>query len=108
MKVLPQAFEFIRSLPDKMRAKVYREIDLLKVYGYQLGEPHAKALKNTEGLKELRIKIATNICRIFYFHYKDMVYVATSGYIKKSNKTDEREINRALRIRSEFIKEYGS
>jgi phage-related protein len=103
--VLPAAYEFINGLPVKMRAKVYRGIELLKLFGYRLVEPHAKTLKNAEGLKELRIKLATDICRIFYFHYKERMYVATSGYIKKSDKTDEQEIQRALRIRTEFLEE---
>ena len=106
VKVLTEASEFIRSLPVKLRAKAYREIELLKIYGYYLSEPHSKTLKNTDGLKELRVKVATDICRIFYFHFKDKVYIATSGYVKKSDKTDEREIQRALKIRREFLKEY--
>ena len=104
MNVLPAAYEFIRSLPDKMRAKVFRGIDLLKLFGYRLGEPHAKTLKNAEGLKELRIKVATDICRIFYFHHKDNLYVQTSGYIKKTDKTDQQEIERALKLRDEFLR----
>jgi phage-related protein len=104
VKVLPPAFEFIRSLPEKMRAKVFRGIDLLKLFGYRLGEPHAKTLKNAEGLKELRIKFATDICRIFYFHHKNNLYVLTSGYIKKKDKTDEQEIERALKLRDDFLR----
>jgi len=88
-----------------MKAKVYRGIDLLKLFGFQLTEPHSKTLKNADGLKELRIKVAIDICRIFYFYYKDRVYVCTSGYIKKTDKTDEMEIQKALKIRGGFIKE---
>jgi phage-related protein len=108
MIVLPPAVEFINGMPEKMRAKVYRGIELLKAFGYRLGAPHAKTLKNAEGLRELRIKLATDICRIFYFHYKDRLYVATSGYTKKTDKTDEQEIRRALKIRNEFLKEGSS
>jgi len=107
VKILPQAHEFIRSLNPKMRAKVYRGIDLLKLFGFRLTEPHAKTLKSDEGLKELRVKVATDICRLFYFHHKEKLYVCTSGYTKKTDKTDEQEIQRALRIRNDFIKEYG-
>lgn len=106
VNVLPLAHEFIIKLPIKMRAKVYRGIDLLKLFGYQLGEPHAKTLKNAEGLKELRIKVASDICRVFYFHYKDKLYICMSGYIKKTDETDQKEIERALRIRNNFLQEY--
>jgi phage-related protein len=107
VKVLPPAHDFINNLPLKMRAKVYRGIDLLKLFGFRLGEPHVKTLKNAEGLRELRVKLATDICRVFFFHYRDRLYVVTSGYIKKTDKTDEQEIQRALRIRNEFLVEGG-
>lgn len=107
VKVLPPAHAFISGLPEKMRAKVYREIDLLKQFGYRLGKPHTETLKKADGLKELRVKLASDICRVFYFHRKDRVYVCTSGYVKKANKTDPQEIQRALRIRNEFLQEYG-
>jgi len=108
VKVLPPAYEFLCSLNPKMRAKVFRAIDLLKLFGFRLSEPHAKTLKNAEGFKELRVKLATDICRIFYFHHRDKLYICTSGYIKKTDKTDEQEMQRALRIRKDFLKEYGS
>jgi phage-related protein len=106
VKVLPPAYDFIRSLPPKMRAKLYRGIDLLKLFGFRLAEPHVKALKDTGGLKELRVKIATDICRLFYFHYMGNIYVCTSGYIKKADTTDEQELKRALRIRNNFLQEH--
>jgi len=46
VKVLPPAYDFICSLNPKMRAKVYRGIDLLKLFGFRLCEPHAKTLKS--------------------------------------------------------------
>lgn len=105
VKVLSPAHEFISNLNPKMRAKVYRGLDLLKLFGYRLSEPNAKTLKNAEGLKELRVKMATDICRLFYFHHKEKLYVCTSGYTKKTDKTDVQEIQRALRIRNDFLQE---
>jgi phage-related protein len=107
VKILPPAHEFIRSLNPKMRAKVYRGIDLLKLFGFRLTEPHSKALKSAKGLKELRVKVAADICRLFYFYHKEKVYICTSGYIKKTDKTDEQEIQRALKIRNDFLQEYS-
>ncbi|MFH0920700.1 MAG: type II toxin-antitoxin system RelE/ParE family toxin [Fibrobacterota bacterium] len=98
VRILHQADAFIQSLPVKMRAKTYRTIGLLEMFGYQLAEPHAKTLTGYEGLKELRIKFASDICRLFYFHLNNTIYVVTSGYQKKDSKTDIREIERALRL----------
>ena len=83
VEVMPPAVDFIHSLSPKLRAKALRAIELLKEFGFRLGEPHSKTLVGTDGLKELRVKVGTDICRIFYFHHKGNLYVATSGYIKK-------------------------
>jgi phage-related protein len=105
VRLLDPANEFIDSLPGKMQAKVYHTIDMLKEFGYQLKEPWSKTLRNAEGMKELRVKLASNICRLFYFHHKVKLYVVTSGYTKKRDKTDKREIERALRLMHEVLRE---
>lgn len=103
--LLDPANEFIDSLPMKMQSKVYRTIDMLREFGYQLREPWSKTLQNTEGMKELRVKLASNICRLFYFHFKDKLYVVTSGYTKKQDKTDKNEIERAFYLMHKVILE---
>ncbi len=104
VELLQPAVDFISSLPVKTRAKVFRTIGLLESFGYQLSEPHSKTLKGHEGLKELRIKLASNIFRLFYFYYRKKVYIITSGYQKKDKKTDQKEIDRALRLMHEYTK----
>lgn len=108
VRLLEPAYDFIESLPLKMQNKAYRTIDLLREFGYRLPEPYCKTLKGTAGVKELRVKLATDICRLFYFHHKDTVYIVTSGYIKKTDKTDEEEIRRAVRLREQFLQEDAS
>jgi phage-related protein len=105
VRLLAPAYDFIESLPAKMQSKVYRTIDLLREFGYRLPEPYSKSLTGTPGLKELRVKLATDICRLFYFHHKGKVYIVTSGYVKKRDKTDPKEILRALRLRDEVVRE---
>lgn len=51
------------------------------------------------------MKLATDIYRLFYFHYKEKEYVVTSGYMKKKNETEKKEIERALRLMGEVLKE---
>lgn len=104
VRILVPANDFINTLPMKMQSKVYRTIDLLREFGYKLPQPYCKTLTGISGLKELRIKLATDICRLFYFHYKEKIYVVTSGYIKKKNETDKNEIERAIRLMNDVLK----
>ena len=101
---MEQAQIFLESLDKKKRAKVVRSIELLKQFGHRLPMPHAKKLKGYQ-LHELRIKQGTDIIRMFYFITGDTVCVITSGYVKKSNHTNQTEIERAIRIRDQFLEE---
>ncbi len=67
VEITEEAIEFILSLPVKMQAKILRTINLLKEFGYSLSEPHSKKLKSIDGVFELRIKLGSDICRLFYF-----------------------------------------
>jgi phage-related protein len=86
-----------------MMAKSYRTIKLLSEFGPALTLPHSRKIVGTEDLYELRIQVGTNICRLFYFYHKKELYVILSGFIKKENKTDPREIKKALKIRMEYV-----
>jgi len=105
VELTEDVISFILSLPIKMQAKIQRTIELLKEFGYNLPEPHSKKIKSTSTLYELRIKQGNNICRLFYFHFKGKIYIITSGYIKKTNRTDKRQIEKALNIMNQFLEQ---
>lgn len=105
IEMLPEAIRFIDTLEKKMKAKALKTIDLLKEFGPYLREPHTKKIKNVKKLFELRIQQGNNIARIFYFHYKNKIYLLTSGFIKKKNKTDINEIEKAENIMKLYLEE---
>jgi len=105
VKLTEQVIQFIISLPVKMQAKVQRTIQLLEEFGYTLPEPHSKKIKTTKNVYELRIKQGNDICRLFYFYWKDKIYIITSGYIKKADKTDKKQIEKAINIMKKFMEE---
>lgn len=92
--------DFLLSVDKKMRAKAFKEIDLLEEYGTNLREPYSKAIKS--GIFELRIKVATDISRVFYFFFDGKKIVLTNGFIKKTQKTPEREIEKALQYKADY------
>ncbi len=96
--------DFLMNLNPKKRAKAFRDIELLKVYGYELREPYTKSIKGklNKGIYELRIKHSTENSRIFYFTYKDNVFVLLNGFIKKTSKTPSRELERARKYKEDF------
>lgn len=100
--------EFLLSLSPKMRAKAFREIELLKSYGLELRAPHTKSIKGkkNKGLFELRVRFSSNISRIFYFIHSGYTFVLLNGFVKKTRKTPKREIKRARKYKEDFERRY--
>ena len=91
--------EFLNSLDIKMRAKMYREIDLLVINGPELREPHSKHLE--DGIFELRAKQSNDISRVLYFFIGKKA-VLTNGFVKKTKKTPKKERKLAKRYRRDY------
>ena len=94
--------EFILSLNLKMQAKVFRILELLEIKGNELREPYSKHLE--DGIFEIRVKIGTNITRIFYFFVLGHKVILTNGFTKKMQKTPRREVELAKMRRDEYMK----
>ena len=96
--------EFLLSLRPKMRAKAYSEIELLKKHGPALREPYVKPVKGSKnkGIYELRIRFSSDICRIFYFSFEQNTFVLLHGFVKKSSKIPERELERARKYKADY------
>jgi phage-related protein len=102
---------YIQELNDKIAAnkdarikysKILRYIDRLRTYGVAIGEPAVKHIAGTE-LWELR---PLND-RIFFAYWKDNIFVLLSYFVKKSQRTPPREIERAERNLKDFLERYG-
>ncbi len=96
--------EFLLSLQPKLRAKAFKDIELLKKHGDELTEPYVKRIqgKKFRGLYELRIKFSSDIVRIFYFTYFDNKYILLHGFIKKTMNTPAKELERALQYMEDY------
>jgi phage-related protein len=63
--------------------------------------PRTERVAGTEGLYELRVG-RTDIARVFFFFRPGQEIVCTSGYVKKSQRLDSGEIERALRYQADW------
>lgn len=96
------AEEFILSQDVKMRAKLFRLLELLEEKGNTLREPYSKSLD--DGIFEIRAKQGSNITYVLYFFYIGNKIILTNGFIKKSQKTPPSEIDLAKKYRAEYEK----
>jgi phage-related protein len=107
VKMLPPAAKFLDSMPDRLRAKATRTIELLREFGPFLREPHAKKVTDRQGLFELRVALGRDTCRFFYFWHGAQVVVLTSGYMKKGMKLERRELERADSLMTKYLEGEG-
>lgn len=97
--------EFLNGLDIKMRQKMLRSIQALQDMGISLRMPLSESLE--DGIFELRAKSGTNISRVMYFFIIGNRAVLTHGFIKKTQKTPRRELQRAKDIRADYFRRFG-
>lgn len=77
--------DFLYSLNPKLRAKAFSDIELLRKLGSELTEPYVKSLKGKYNNK----------------------FVLLHGFIKKTMKTPEREIDKARKYMEDYKRRGG-
>jgi phage-related protein len=68
-------------------------------------EAYLKHITGTEGLYEVKVKLSTNIYRIFCFFDEGKLIIIINGFQKKTQKTPKTEIKKALKIKQTYEKE---
>lgn len=81
---------FIELLGNDRRSDVYKNVNVLKEFGYEIGLPYSRSLG--QGLYELR---SVNFgVRLFYIFYQNNALVL-HAFIKKQNKIPKKELDLA-------------
>lgn len=97
--------DFIDSLPLGTQAKVFRLMDLLGDYGVLLKEPYTKQIRDK--IREIRIRDNRGAVRVLYFTFTGKRFVLLHGFVKKSDKIPEKEIEIAEKRMTDFLQRYG-
>ena len=94
--------EFKKSLPRNTLSKIYQMFIYLMTLE-QVPEKYFKAITNIKGLYEIRVEEGGNIYRIFCCIDEGNLVILFNGFQKKTQKTPQREIERAERIMNEYF-----
>ena len=93
--------DFNKKQRIKVRNKILwtlRVIETLPI----VPELYLKHIEGTDGLFEIRIQQGSDIFRIFCFFDEGNLVVLANGFQKKTNKTPKSEIDKALKIKTEY------
>ncbi|NDV59843.1 type II toxin-antitoxin system RelE/ParE family toxin [Bacteroides sp. 519] len=101
---LQEALEFLQDIEDKARDKIIYNIDKAT---YVMDPKLFKKLEDTD-IWEFRTQYNNKQYRLLAFWdktgEKDTLVIATHGFIKKTDKTPLREIEKANNIMKEYFK----
>ena len=103
--------EFLRKQPAKVQNKIFKIIEAIETLE-RIPSQYLKHLANTDGLYEARIKLGSNIWRVFCFFDKGKLVILLNGFQKKTQKTPKSEIDKALKLKDDYyndkLKSYGN
>ena len=94
--------DFIEQLSEGERRKIDYGLQLLKTQE-RLSTKFVKLIR--EGLFELRTEFNGNIYRVFFIFDDGQIVVLFNGFQKKTQKTPNTEIEKALKIKEQYYAE---
>ena len=96
--------EFLLAQPIKVQDKIYKVIEIIETY-QRVPSTYLKAIIGTKGLYEARIKLGSNIWRVFCFFDKGKLVILLNGFTKKTQKTPKKEISKAIKLMNSYYED---
>ena len=93
--------DFFVKQRQKVKDKIVWTFDLIELID-KVPEIYLKHLEGTDKLFEIRVQSGNDIFRIFCFFDEGRLVVLANGFQKKTQKTPKQEIERALKIKTEY------
>ena len=94
--------EWLKDLPKEDKKTIGFDIKTVQ-YGYPIGMPLTRVLNGTDGLEEIRCKLSNSIARII-FYVEDDTMVLLHAFIKKTQKTPQKELDVAIKRYKELLR----
>lgn len=99
--------DFYKNQDSKIKEKIGYVLDLVR-FERQVPKKFYKLLENADGIWEVRVITTFKSIRILCFKDKGDLVVLTNCFIKKTQKTPQKEIKMAEKLKKEYLKEkYG-
>ena len=94
--------DFYKDLDIKVKSKIQYVFELIKQVD-RVPEKFLAPMTGYDGLFEIRIEYTSNIYRIFCCFDEGKLIVLFNGFQKKTQRTPKVEIERAMRLKSEYF-----
>ena len=95
-------WDFFNTLAEKVKDKIDYVLFLVTVAD-RIPKKFFEPMAGYEGLFEIKIEFESNIYRIFCCFDEGNLVVLFNGFQKKTQKTPKNEIEKAMRIKEEYL-----
>jgi len=96
--------KFLKKQTTKVQNKIFKVIEAIETLE-RVPTNYLKPIKTRRGLYEARIKLGSNIWRVFCFFDQARLVILLNGFQKKSQKTPQKEIDKASKLMDAYFKE---
>ena len=95
--------DFYKVQDENVKLKIQHVFEVIKQVD-RVPEKFLKHLAGTDGLYEIRVEYQSNIFRIFCCFDKGNLVILFNAFQKKSQKTPKKELEKAMRLKTEYFK----
>jgi len=93
--------EFLLEQPRKVQDKIFKIIEAIETLE-RVPSNYLKSIIGVTGLYEARIKLGSNIWRVFCFFDGAKLVILLNGFQKKTQKTPKNEIEKVKRLMVDY------
>jgi len=99
--------DFYQDQDEKVQLKIEYVLDMIR-FEKRVSTKFFKQLQNTDGIYEARIITSFKSIRILCFFDGGDLIVLSNCFVKKTQKTPKKEIKKAEKIKTEYLKDKSS
>ena len=96
--------DFVSKQSIDIQYKIYWTFDVIEDL-WIVPDTYLKHIVNTNGLYEIRVQVGNDIVRIFCFFDEGTMIILVHGFIKKKQKTPEKELKIAQSLMRLYYEE---
>jgi phage-related protein len=96
--------DFLKKQNTKVQDKIFKVIEAIETLE-RVPSNYLKAMTGYKGLYEARIKLGTDIWRVFCFFDQGKLIILLNGFAKKTQKTPKKELKKAIDLMALYYSE---
>lgn len=95
---------FLLKQPKRIQDKIFKVVEIIETIQH-VPKSYLSPISGEKGLYETRIRLGSNIWRVFCFFERGNLVILLNGFTKKSQKTPAKEIKKAAQLMKAYYTE---